>query len=73
MIKNAARQMLESFLAPVLGAMWTPPKPPFDPKINRWTGKPHEHKRENARRTTPPGSGIRRTLYEQARLRIFQD
>lgn len=23
---------------------------PYDPKINRWTGKPHEHKREKARR-----------------------
>lgn len=22
----------------------------FDPRMNRWTGKPHEHKREIARR-----------------------
>ena len=22
----------------------------FDPRINRWTGQPHEHKREIARR-----------------------
>jgi len=42
-------------------------------RINRWTGRPHEHKREIARRTTPPGSGIRRVLYEQARDRVFQD
>jgi hypothetical protein len=25
-------------------------KPPFHPLINRWTGKPHEHRREIARR-----------------------
>lgn len=23
---------------------------PYSSKINRWTGKPHEHKREKARR-----------------------
>lgn len=25
------------------------PMLPYDPKINRWTGLPHEHKREKAR------------------------
>lgn len=23
---------------------------PYDPRINRWTGQPHEHQREIARR-----------------------
>jgi hypothetical protein len=27
------------------------PETSFDPLINRWTGEPHEHKREIARRT----------------------
>lgn len=26
------------------------PKGDFSPRINRWTGKPHEHRREIARR-----------------------
>lgn len=31
------------------------PKGGFDPRINRWTGKPHEHKREIARRARQQG------------------
>lgn len=27
----------------------------YDPQINRWTGKPHEHKREIARRLRQAG------------------
>lgn len=47
----ATAALLGSFLTPTpTPRTWTPPKPPFDPKINRWTGKPHEHKREIARR-----------------------
>lgn len=34
--------------------------------INRWTGKPHEHKREIARRTTAPGTAARRAAMAQA-------
>lgn len=25
------------------------PKKPFHPTVNRWTGQPHEHRRERAR------------------------
>lgn len=34
--------------------------------INRWTGKPHEHRREVARRTTHPGTEARRLAMAQA-------
>lgn len=31
------------------------PKGDFSPQVNRWTGKPHEHKREIARRLRQAG------------------
>ena len=35
----------------------------FDPRINRHTGKAHEHRREIARRTTRPGTPERASAY----------
>lgn len=39
----------------------------FDPRINRWTGKPHEHRMERARRLTKPGTKPRHTAEMAAR------
>ena len=36
-------------------SVYRKPKGHFDPRINRWTGKPHEHKREIARRARQQG------------------
>jgi hypothetical protein len=36
-------------------SVYRKPKGDFDPRINRWTGKPHEHKREIARRARQQG------------------
>jgi len=45
----------------------------FDPKISRWTGKPHEHRTEIARRSTKPGTPERRTAEMAARAAGFSD
>lgn len=39
----------------------------FSPRINKWTGKPHEHRMERARRLTAPGTEARRTAEMAAR------
>lgn len=71
--RNAAQQLLAKFLDPwayrlprVARAL-----PKYDGKrmkaaYNRWTGQPHEHRREIARRTTAPGTDARRAAMAQA-------
>jgi hypothetical protein len=42
---------LAGHAAPSRSGGWRGPRlPTFNPKINRWTGEPHQHAREIARR-----------------------
>lgn len=73
--RNAAQQLLGMFLDPwalrykprfTTPARKRPKYGNVPASINRWTGKPHEHRREVARRTTHPGTEARRLAMAQA-------
>lgn len=56
---NTAQKLLHSFFSPFRRAPSLREKTflqPYNPRINRHTGKPHENKREIARRQRPAAS-----------------